>query len=145
MRSNTLILVPLTVMCLLTLTTIVGGEYSPPTESAATYTGEFENVQYQIGYKLRWDQYVYIGMIAAGVGIAAAAGLKVFGTGLSSISIEIIFKTAMFLALWTILSGLTYGYWADIPLSLGWFVYSMLTLMYLIGMIGSIRGGGGGD
>lgn len=91
-------------------------------------------------------------LITVAVGVAALAGINVFGSGENAESVHILFIGGIFLGLWAILSALE-GFVVNNPLSafaqinvatgfpLGTGLYLMLTLLYVVGITGTISRG----
>lgn len=82
-------------------------------------------------------------MIAIIVGLivlAAVAGLKVFGSGISEVSVATIVKGTGFIAIWGILSLAAIGLITGVPI-FGIAFYFFLTLLYTVGIMGQIGGG----
>lgn len=91
-------------------------------------------------------------VITVAVGVAALAGITVFGSGESAETVHILFIGGIFLGLWAILSALE-GFITGNPLSgfaqinaatglpIGAGLYLMLTFLYIIGITGTVSRG----
>lgn len=80
-------------------------------------------------------------MITTILAIGAVVGVRVLGTGVSNISVEIITKGTFYFALWGILSAFAQPLISQIYL-LGTIIYVILSLMYVVGFVQSINSGG---
>jgi hypothetical protein len=80
-------------------------------------------------------------MITTIIAIGAVVGIRVLGTGVSSITVEIVTKGTFYFALWGILSAFAQPLISQIYL-LGSIIYIILSLMYVIGFVQSINSGG---
>jgi len=78
---------------------------------------------------------VIIGAIALGL-----IGLQVFGSGLSSFSVKIIWNGIIFYGLWSIFSVLSYSSIVSIP-SFGALFWFIITFIYSLGVFGRMGSG----
>lgn len=85
-----------------------------------------------------------IGIVIGIMALAAFAGIKILGSGVSDVSVSTILVSSAFLALWAIFSVLSMSLIISIPL-FGVILYFALTGMYTVGIINRVGGGGGGD
>jgi hypothetical protein len=93
----------------------------------------------------------FITMIGVAVSVAVIGGLTIFGSGLQSESIHILFMGALLTGVWLILAGLEgVGSSGDIFAQLnagiigaGSAFFGILTLCYALGIVGSVSRGGG--
>lgn len=100
------------------------------------------------------NQYFFIltssvGMIALVVvimGVGSIVGLKIFGTGESEISVELLLKGSFYLTVWGVMSLLSYPLISGAGATAGGFIiyvfYFILCTVYALGMINSIGNGG---
>lgn len=82
-----------------------------------------------------------IALITALIILAGIAGLKVFGSGISDISVGTIVKGTGFMALWAIFSVVAYPLITGVEI-FGVILYLILTSCYAIGILGQVGGGG---
>jgi hypothetical protein len=82
------------------------------------------------------------------VSIAVVAGIQLFSSGLNTISIYILFMSGISIIIWLTLSAINWDFFYPIsnpinpiikPIPFGNIIYMLLTLMYLIGSIDTIR------
>lgn len=78
------------------------------------------------------------------VALGVAIGIKVLGSGLSDQSVHLLFMGTFFISIWTILSVLASGLIFEIEV-FGSLIYITLTILYAIGCIMFVSGGGGGS
>lgn len=78
---------------------------------------------------------VIIVMLAVGI----VAGIQVFGSGLSEISVKVIYTSIFFYTLWLLLSVFGLPSITAVPV-FGWVFYFFLTLLYSVGIVGQING-----
>lgn len=71
--------------------------------------------------------------------IAVIAGIKVLDSGLSDVSVMIIYKTAGLTILWSILSVSGVQVLNTIPYNLGLLGYFIMTLFYTYGVISEVK------
>lgn len=86
-----------------------------------------------------------IGVVLGIMTLATIVGLKIFGNGISDVSVSAIVKGAGLLALWTVFSAVSMSLIVQIPASLGVVFYFVLTAMYTLGIINQIGHPGGED
>jgi hypothetical protein len=91
-------------------------------------------------------------MVTVAVGVAALAGIAVFGSGENAESVHILFVAGLLLALWAVFSALE-GFITGSPssgftqlnlatgLPLGTGLYLILTLLYVVGVTGTVSRG----
>lgn len=87
--------------------------------------------------------YSVIGILALGVFIAVLSSINVVSTGLTSGAGRLLVIMLVFLGLWIILSASGAALVLAIP-SLGIFLYLILTLIYVAGVMQLVSGGGAG-
>lgn len=78
-----------------------------------------------------------IALIIACTVVAVAAGIKLFGSGLSETSVKIIYNSTVYYGLWGIFSALSYPMFLAFPLFFGVFGWFILTLIYSLGFFES--------
>lgn len=78
-----------------------------------------------------------LGLIALIVGlvvVATIAGLKIFGNGISDISVDAILKGTALVTIWGVFSVLSIAMITEVPL-FGPFFYMFLTIIYCLGVV----------
>jgi len=85
-----------------------------------------------------------IALIIALVVVGAVAGIRILGSGLSTYSVQLIHKAAVYYGLWGIFSALSYIAFASIPF-FGVFLWIGLTLIYTLGFYQTLNSAGGAD
>jgi len=108
--------------------------------SITTYVVETETVLFEI------DTSVFI---VAGIAllitvaiVAGITGIQVLGSGLNSESVKIIIMITAFTGIWITLSIIAINLISSIAI-FGSIIYIGLTLMYVIGVVQKLTGGGG--
>lgn len=81
-----------------------------------------------------------IGVISLVMFVVSFVGIRVFGTGLSEISVSTIVKGSLFITIWAIFSALSIGLVIQVPYSIGGIFYFFLTVLYTLGIIQQIGG-----
>jgi len=84
---------------------------------------------------------VYVVLVTS-IALVTVSGITVLGSGLSSVSVMAIFKSAAFLSIWGLFSLPAVALFITIP----WFgmpLYFFLTLIYSLGIVHSVGFGGG--
>jgi hypothetical protein len=82
-----------------------------------------------------------LGFIAIVIGITALVlivGLHILGSGISEISVDAIYKSTAYLAIWGVLSAISYVQIVSIPMNFGMYLYLGLTVMYTLGIVNSV-------
>lgn len=99
---------------------------------------DVEGYQVDVGFDLQTGMLaIIIIMIAVGV----VAGIHVLGSGLSDFSISVIYNSVFFYSIWILLSLFGFPAINAIPI-FGWLLYFFLTVLYSIGIVVQIQGGG---
>lgn len=80
-----------------------------------------------------------IALIVVMIAIGLVAGIQVLGSGLSDISVKIIYTSIFFYTLWALLSVFGLPSITVVPI-VGWIFYFFLTLVYSVGVVGQING-----
>lgn len=84
---------------------------------------------------------ISLSILVAAIAIGTAIGIRVLGSGMSETSQEIIFKGTFFSAMWVIMSIIAQPLITEVTF-FGSVFYIGISLMFLIGFVMSIRGGG---
>ena len=147
MRTTTMLVAPLVIMVLLNLQAIAISQqagmavpgYNIPRENLenARWTHE-----YAVSYRWGPDTMFAVGLIVAAIALAAVVGIRVLGTGLSGTTVEIIWKSVLLYIMWGFLSVGALAVLTTIPFDAGVAIYIMMTVIYTIGVISTVRGGG---
>lgn len=82
-----------------------------------------------------------IAVVIVVMAIGVVAGITVLGSGLSDVSVSIIYKSVMFYTLWLLLSVFGLEGITTVPI-FGWVFYFFLTLVYSLGVVQQIQGSG---
>lgn len=85
-----------------------------------------------------------IALIVVLVVVGAVAGIRVLGSGLSTYSVALIHKSAVYYGLWGVFSGLSYVAFASLPI-FGLFLWVGLTLIYSLGFFQTLNGSNTGE
>jgi hypothetical protein len=80
--------------------------------------------------------------IIAIVGISVVAGLKVFGSGMDTFTVETIVKGTAYFGIWLAFSAIAQPLIGSV-FFVGSFLYLGLTVMYVMGFVTDLRSGGG--
>ena len=118
-----------------------------PVATTASLTSQGANFLFAMG------PVGFVGLVTVAVGLAGLAGLQVFGSGLSSESIHILFVMGLVMGLWVILGAID-GF-LQVPSSptsffnelnqlipnMGTELYFVLTLIYTLGGVGTVSRG----
>lgn len=89
-------------------------------------------------------------MVSIAVGVIIFASLTFLGSGENTEGTHITFEAGLLIALWTIISAIALPFFSNLDaflLGLGTLSYIVLTLLYVLGIVGTISrsaGGGGG-
>lgn len=73
--------------------------------------------------------------------IGSLIGIRVVGTGLSEMTVKILYNTIFFYGVWALFSALSLQWFLIIPIGAGWIIYFILTGMLGFGIIQQINGG----
>lgn len=84
----------------------------------------------------------FIAVIAAIMFIVSFVGMRIFGGGLSDVSVSTIVKGTLLITMWGVFSVMSYTALGEIPAYLGGVFYFILTVMYAVGIVQQIGGGG---
>jgi len=87
-------------------------------------------------YTTLWSAIIFIS-----VGVGVASGIQIFGSGMSSYAVKILFFSTSLGAIWTVLIFVANPIIDDMPY--GNLIFFILTIMYIFGIILNIAGGGG--
>ena len=82
-----------------------------------------------------------IGFIAIVIGVTAlilVVGLHILGSGVSDLSVDAIYKSTAYFAVWGVFSAIAYGLIVQLPLNFGLYLYLILTIMYALGIVNSV-------
>jgi len=92
-----------------------------------------------INYVLLWGAIMYIS-----IGVAIASGIEIFGSGMSSFSVKVLFFTSGLGGLWgfLIVTGMNK---ILLEMPYGWILVTILTMMYILGMFYFISGSSEGE
>lgn len=80
-----------------------------------------------------------LAIIVALVGLAVLVGVQVFGSGISEQSVKTIIVITGYATLWGFFSFLSLNLIISIEV-FGWIIYLILTIIYVIGVMGKISG-----
>lgn len=108
------------------------GEFNGTFDENGTATG-LEGSGYEItaGFDV---QTGFLAMFIGFVALVGVMGIQVLGSGLANFSVKALWKSALYITLWTILSTFALDGYLAIPL-FGWVVYFILTGFYLLGIL----------
>lgn len=76
-----------------------------------------------------------IGILVAAIAIASASGITVLGSGLTEYSQRSLFNGIVYLGLWGVLSLASFTMIVFDESGIGWIIWTVLTLMYLLGYV----------
>ena len=89
-----------------------------------------------------FDGPLFWGILVAALTVSIAAGLQVFGTGMTEYSQSTLFISLMYGSIWGFMTVGTYDLIFDDSLApIGQFVYIGLSIMYIVGIIQTASGG----
>lgn len=109
------------------------GETTNVLTQEATY--QIYGINVMTGFVIFITVFVIIGVLA---------GIKVLGSGLSTYSVMLIHKSAVYWGLWTIFSSFSLASFLSIPL-FGAFMWFLLTLLYAVGFFQTLGSSGDED
>lgn len=106
------------------------------------FAGELEEMR---GWGLGIDKVLlFVGILIGIVVLALIIGVRIFGIGIAGVSIKIVIVFIAFFLLWIILSVLSMPILLDLPY-IGEMMWVSLTIIYVIGLLLGLEGGGGED
>lgn len=86
----------------------------------------------------------FVALVVALMALAIVVGLRILGSGTSSISVSLMITGTFYLALWGVFSVMSLELLSALDV-LGYILYLGLTLLYTVGIISSATGGGDND
>lgn len=101
-------------------------------------TMDIEGYDVTAGFDL---QTGVIAVVIVVMAIGVVAGISVLGSGLSDVSVTVIYKSVFFYTLWLLLSVFGLQGITIIPV-FGWVFYFFLTLVYSLGVVQQVGGTG---
>jgi len=142
MNKISLVFIPLAVMLMASLF------YSADLESETTICFESENVtvnqetgNIDVEPINITNLLQIVVIISVALAVCLVMAIQVMGSGISGSVIPIVFLVTIASAIYTLLSGLSYGLFMSIPI-FGLPIYFGLTVMFIIGIAGLVAGGG---
>jgi len=142
MNKISLVFIPLAVMLMASLF------YSADLESETTIYFESENVtvnqetgNIDVEPINITNLLQIVVIISVALAVCLVMAIQVMGSGISGSVIPIVFLVTIASAIYTLLSGLSYGLFMSIPI-FGLPIYFGLTVMFIIGIAGLVAGGG---
>jgi hypothetical protein len=82
-------------------------------------------------------------VVGAVILLATVSGTNILGSGLNSSSVSIVYQTAGLTLLWAALTACAAGFFfTDTPMGIGLMFYAGMSIMFFIGVIMHVRGGG---
>ena len=142
MNKLVLVLLPLSVLLLITFydSALFFQEYSVYAETVPEDLGVwalFANIFTEYGFQVVGLFAVAISAIVVGV----IGGIDVVGSGLSEHSVKLLSNSVLYFGLWGIFSSIAIPLILEIPMYFGVIIYTILTLMYVVGVISLSNGG----
>lgn len=142
MNKLVLVLLPLSVLLLITFydSALFFQEYSVYAETVPEDLGVWvliANIFTEYGFQVVGLFGVAISAIVVGV----IGGIDVVGSGLSEHSVKLLSNSVLYFGLWGIFSSIAIPLILEIPMYFGVFIYAILTLMYVVGVVGMSNGG----
>ena len=142
MNKLVLVLLPLSVLLLVTFydSALFFQEYSVYAETVPEDLGVWvliANIFTEYGFQVVGLFGVAISAIVVGV----IGGIDVVGSGLSEHSVKLLSNSVLYFGLWGIFSSIAIPLILEIPMYFGVFIYAILTLMYIVGVLSMNNGG----
>jgi len=142
MNKLVLVLLPLSILLLITFydTALFFQEYSVYAETVPQDLGVWDligNIFTEYGFQVVGLFGVAISAIVVGV----VGGIDVVGSGLSEHSVKLLSNSVLYFGLWGIFSSIAIPLILEIPMYFGVFIYAILTLMYIVGVISMSNSG----
>lgn len=142
MNKLVLVLLPLSVLLLVTFydSALFFESYSVYAETIPEDLGVWvliANIFTEYGFQVVGLFGVAISAIVVGV----IGGIDVVGSGLSEHSVKLLSNSVLYFGLWGIFSSIAIPLILEIPMYFGVFIYAILTLMYVVGVLSMSNGG----
>lgn len=142
MNKLVLVLLPLSVLLLITFydSALFFQEYSVYAETVPEDLGVWvliANIFTEYGFQVVGLFGVAISAIVVGV----VGGIDLFGSGLSEHSVKLLSNSVLYFGLWGIFSSIAIPLILEIPMYFGVFIYAILTLMFVVGVLSMSNGG----